>query len=162
PPSRPKYPCGLPCNVIIDQVHRINTVRRNPASVYVVYQPPQAFDGCQNWLGGPASPVTMSYPAGVLSTLEAQPGAAPATKSLNVADLPCPPTAIANAYDNTTPYNPVLVSPFRVRIPLRIVETEMRIEGFPECEIPAVVDPPVYGVWVGEMSGVEDGSGWGK
>ncbi|KAL8866930.1 MAG: hypothetical protein Q9174_005991 [Haloplaca sp. 1 TL-2023] len=141
-------------------------VSMNPASVYVVYQPPQVFDGCQNWLGGPATAVTMSYPAGALSTLEAQAGAAPATKSLNVADLPCPPTAIAKAYDQTTPYQPVLVSPFRVRIPMRLIETEGStegtIEGFPECDVPAVVDPPVYGVWVGEWSGVDDGSGWGK
>ncbi|KAL8915130.1 MAG: hypothetical protein Q9172_006950 [Xanthocarpia lactea] len=132
----------------------------DPSSVYVVYQPAQIFDGCRNWVAGVVGPpLTMSYPSNVLSTLGHQYDAPPATKAFDFADLPCPPSDVAQAYDPKAPYYPILVSPFGVKFNLRIDAGTYRSVGDQECEVAAVIDPPVHAVRVTEKTGPEDEGG---
>lgn len=134
---------------------------RNPTSVYVVYQPAQIFDECRNWIGGVAGPaVTLSYPANALSTLQYQSNGPPATKAINYADLPCPPTDVAKVYNPKTPYYPVLKSEFGVKFNLHAyIDEQYRTVGDEPCKITAVRDPPVYSEWVGPVTGATDESG---
>ncbi|KAL8842948.1 MAG: hypothetical protein Q9176_002251 [Flavoplaca citrina] len=94
---------------------------RDPSSVYVIYQPPQIFDECRNWVAGIVGPpVTLSYPSGVLSTLGYQSDAPPATKAFNLEDLPCPPSTLGDVYDPGLPYLPILISEFSAKFNLHV------------------------------------------
>ncbi|KAL8656921.1 MAG: hypothetical protein Q9226_002442 [Calogaya cf. arnoldii] len=132
----------------------------DPSSVYVVYQPPQIFDECRKWIGGVVgSPVTKSYPSGVLSSLQYQSNASPATKTIDFADLPCPPSEVAEAYNPSTPYLPVLKSEFGVRFNPRFFEMGdgRSVLVDQECVVAAVRDPPVHARRVGRIMGPKDG-----
>lgn len=132
---------------------------RNASSVYVVYQHAHIFDYCGKWQGGVVgSPVTMSYPSGVLSSLQYQDNAPPATKAINFADLPCPPSEVAKAYDPGAPYFPVLKTEFGVRYNPYTTPDDPRVR-MTTCDIAAVRDPPVRAVRVDTISGPNDGSG---
>lgn len=156
------------------------TIARNPHSVYLVYQPIQFFDLCRNWLGGRIGPPeTSRLDPGSLSTLERRPNAAQATKSFDLADLPCPPSAIAAEYDSTVSYTPIYprdnltgyeYAPDGVRVPFSNYMVTIENRGSPDritipsfsnntCEMTAIRDPPVYGVRVGEITGPKDGGG---
>ncbi len=127
----------------------LTLIARDPSLVYVVYQPPQIFDMCRNWIaevGGP--PMTASYPPRYLSTLQYRPNAPPATRVFDFADLPCPPSDAAQAFDLGTPYSSILV-------PEAIAIFRDRGQGV-TCEIAATRDPPVKGVRVREISGPND------
>lgn len=137
---------------------------RDPSSVYVVYQPAQIFDDCRNWVGGVAGPpVTMSYPSGVLSTLEYQSNAPPATKSLNTADLPCPPSNVAQVYDPRVPYSPILISELGVKFNPYFIPNDSNsvnpVMSGEICAVAAVRDPPVHANRVGKITGPKDGGG---
>ncbi|KAL8904430.1 MAG: hypothetical protein Q9171_007056 [Xanthocarpia ochracea] len=135
-------------------------VSMDPSSVYVVYQPAQIFDGCRNWVAGVVGPpVTMSYPSNVLSTLGHQYDAPPATKAFDYADLPCPPSNVAQAYDPRAPYFPILVSSFGVKFNLALDIGTNRLVGDRKCEVAAVIDPPVNAVRVTEITGPEEEGG---
>ena len=101
----------------------------------------------------------MSYPFSVLSTLGHQNDAPPATKAFDYADLPCPPSDVAQAYDPRAPYYPILVSPFGVKFNLKHDWGINGIVGDHECEVAAVIDPPVHAVRVTEITGPEDEGG---
>ncbi len=121
---------------------------RNPASVYVIYHNPQLFGMCRNWLGGLAGPpLTYTYHSSELSTLEFRSNAPPATKVFEFADLPCPPTRIAEAHDAGAPYFPILAPIF----PPEVSALAMRIDDR-TCMAAAIRDPPVYGVFVKEIT----------
>ncbi|KAL8992353.1 MAG: hypothetical protein Q9169_007164 [Polycauliona sp. 2 TL-2023] len=135
-------------------------VSMSPSSVYVVYQPAHIFDDCRNWVGGVAGPpVTLSYPASALSSLEYQSNAPPATKTIDYADLPCPPSNVAEAYDPQMPYFPVLKSEFGVKYNLRLPDWGAGLVGDSVCKIATVRDPPVHAFWVGEITGLGDEGG---
>ncbi|KAL8670073.1 MAG: hypothetical protein Q9168_005368 [Polycauliona sp. 1 TL-2023] len=135
-------------------------VSMHPSSVYVVYQPAEIFDECRNWVGGVAGPpVTLSYPANALSSLQYQSNAPPVTKTIDYADLPCPPSDVAKAYNPKAPYFPVLKSELSVKYNLRLDNYGTTLVGDAVCEIAGVRDPPVYGVWVGAATGLDDGGG---
>lgn len=131
---------------------------RNSSFIYVVLSPPQVFDGCRSWIGGLVSPVTMTYPPSAMSTLSYQPGSPPATKSFNFADLPCPPSAIADTDDTGALYSPVLVSNFRTEINSYGTSNGLVFDTN-VCEIAAVVDPPVRAVRVGSITEAGDDVG---
>lgn len=126
-------------------------ILRDPSYVYVVYQPYQMFDMCRNWLGGMLEPATtIKYESTALSTLEYQSGAPPATKVMNFADLPCPPTGVTELVNPGAPYNPILIP--------KIQALDMFVpRGEVKCEAAAVKDPPVRAIRVGEISGLHDG-----
>ena len=132
---------------------------RNPSSVYVVYQPAHIFDYCGRWQGGVVgSPVTMSYPSGVLSSLQFQYNAPPATKAIDFADLPCPPSEVAKVYDPGAPYFPILKTEFGVRYNPYTTADDPLVRAT-TCEIAAVRDPPVRAVRVDRITGANDGGG---
>ncbi|KAL8723541.1 MAG: hypothetical protein Q9225_000176 [Loekoesia sp. 1 TL-2023] len=134
-------------------------VTMDPSSVYVVYHSPQVFDGCRSWMGGVVGPpVTMSYRTDALSTLNYQSNSPPATKTFNFADLPCPPSGVAEAYDSGAPYSPVLVSPFGVRFNVFAADTGP-LQEIDDCGVAVVVDPPVRAVRVGKITGPKDEGG---
>lgn len=122
---------------------------RDPSIVYGVFQPAQVFDMCRNWLGALAGPpTTETYALNQLSSLEYRPNAPPATKVMNFADLPCPPSDVAEVYDSSVPYSPILApSPLDVTM------------GIKNCTTVAVTDPPGAGVAVTEISKREDDGG---
>lgn len=121
----------------------------DPSYVYVVYQPYQLFDMCRNWLGGMQAPATtIKYESTAISTLQYQSGAPPMTKVMNFADLPCPPTGVADQVNSGAPYNPILVPKI---YPL--------VEGAMECHAVAIKDPPVRAIRVNKISGPDDGGG---
>ena len=106
-------------------------------------------------IGGP--PVTMSYQSNMMSTLEYRSDATPATKALDFADLPCPPTEVAEVYNSGTAYSPILHSTFGAEWkPGLGVGDMVRIAV---CEIAAIRDPPIHAHRVGKISGAKDGSG---
>ncbi|KAI4235232.1 MAG: hypothetical protein LQ349_003307 [Xanthoria aureola] len=134
-------------------------VSMNPSSVYVVYQPAHIFDYCGRWQGGVVgSPVTMSYPSGVLSSLQFQYNAPPATKAIDFADLSCPPSEVAKVYDPGAPYFPILKAEFGVRYNPYTTADDPLVRAT-TCEIAAVRDPPVRAVRVDRISGANDGGG---
>lgn len=118
-------------------------------------------------------PVTMSYQSASLSTLEYRPNAPPATKTLDFADLPCPPSDVAEAYNSKAPYFPVLISPFGVEFNGIIYEyngTNHTFNGLADiyrrlkfgpsqCQVAAVRDPPVHATRVPTITGPKDGDG---
>ncbi|KAL8686091.1 MAG: hypothetical protein Q9218_007353 [Villophora microphyllina] len=119
---------------------------RDPSHVYVVYQPMQAFNMCRTWVYGGTKPFTTNYPPNALSTLEYRPNAPPATKSLNTADLPCPPTEVAELYDSHRPYSPVLLADI----------AGSKVGGYFDCEAAAVRDPAHHASRVRWVSGPND------
>ncbi|KAL8725197.1 MAG: hypothetical protein Q9166_007505 [cf. Caloplaca sp. 2 TL-2023] len=133
-------------------------VTMDPSSVYVVYQPPQIFDGCKKWLVGvDGPPVTMSYQSEKLSSLEYRSDGPPATKAINFADLPCPPSDVADVYNSGAPYFPILVSTFGARFsPYSVGNSPVLAPD--GCEVAAIRDPPVRAIRVGEISGPKDDS----
>ncbi|KAL8871480.1 MAG: hypothetical protein Q9174_002691 [Haloplaca sp. 1 TL-2023] len=136
-------------------------VSMDPSSVYVVYHSPQIFDRCRKWLGGiHGPPITMSYPSASLSTLEHRTDGPPATKTFGFADMPCPPTSVAGEYREGAPYFPVLVSPFGMRFGVSVRQEDGVLLQPQQCRVAAVRDPPVRAVWVGAISGPDDGGGW--
>lgn len=118
-------------------------------------------------------PVTMSYQSASLSTLEYRPTAPPATKTLDFADLPCPPSEIAEAYNSKAPYFPVLISPFGVEFNGMLFEsngTNITFNGVADfihrlkfgpsqCQVAAVRDPPARVIRVPTITGPKDGDG---
>ncbi|KAL8961124.1 MAG: hypothetical protein Q9183_005355 [Haloplaca sp. 2 TL-2023] len=127
-------------------------VSTNASNVYVVYRPPQVFDKCRRWIGGYQEPsFTFGYAQQDFSTLQYRPDAPPATKVMDFADLPCPPTEIAEAFDETVPYSPILLGD--------VLEVNYDFgEGVLGCQNAAVLDPPVFAVWTGDLSDVDYGS----
>ncbi|KAL8856108.1 MAG: hypothetical protein Q9178_007233 [Gyalolechia marmorata] len=125
----------------------------DPSYVYLVYPPPQAFDGCRKWKWGDEFTVTTSFKPWELSTLEYRPDAPPATKTMDFADLPCPPTHIAKVFDPTVPYYPILVPPLYYR--WGYDNGSDKVEG--SCALAGVRDPPVFARRVGAISGPKDG-----
>lgn len=100
----------------------------------------------------------MSYQSQWLSTLEYRSNAPPATKSLDFADLPCPPSDVAKMYDTGTPYFPILISLLRARNSTLDVLPNGTVSVNDEaCDVAAVRDPPVYAHWVPRISGKKDG-----
>lgn len=101
---------------------------------------------CRGWLAGySGSTVIQSYHSSQLSTVEFMHGASPATKVLDFADLPCPPSDAAQEFDSGAPYYPVLA-------PLSIDRGGL----YSGCEIAAIRDPPVHAVRVSQISGPKD------
>ena len=137
---------------------RLTDVVRDPFSVYVVYQPPQIFDECRRLLVGiHGPPVTMSYQSNMMSTLEYRSDAPPATKAMDFADLPCPPSEVAEVYNPGAAYSPVLVSTFgAVWMPDAVLLGAVQD---PICDIAAIRDPPVHAHRVVEITGPKDDSG---
>lgn len=100
----------------------------------------------------------MSYRNDTLSTLKYQSNAPPATRTFNFADLPCPPSGVAESYDPRAPYSPVLVSPFGVRFNVFADKTGP-FQEIDDCGVAVVVDPPVRAVRVERITGPEDEGG---
>ncbi|KAL8670072.1 MAG: hypothetical protein Q9168_005367 [Polycauliona sp. 1 TL-2023] len=129
-------------------------VEMDPSYVYVVYPGYQIFDGCRKWLWGDDTKITTSFRPDYLSTLQYVPGESPATKVLDFADLPCPPSDIAQVFDPKIPYSPIL-SPI-------LLFDYRTLEGDHEdtralCQAAAVRDPPVRARRVDHISGPNDG-----
>lgn len=119
---------------------------RDPSLVYLVWQPPQRYNMCRQWIGGHGGPpLTESIRSSQLSTLELRPSASPATKAFDFADLPCPPSNAAQMFEPRAPYRPIL-APLDWKPPV----------GLLNCELSAVRDPPVRAVRVTDISGPED------
>lgn len=107
---------------------------------------------CRNWLGGLAGPpLTYSYHSSELSTLEFRSNAPPATKVFDFADLPWPPTKVAEAHDPGAPYFPILAPIF----PPEVSALAMRIDDR-TCKAAAIRDPPIYGVLVKQITKAKD------
>ena len=119
-----------------------------------MYAGVQEFDGCRNWKGGEEHPTTSSYRPEELSTLEYRAGAAPATKTMDFADLPCPPSAVANVYEPGAPYYPILLPPFNYGFGY-LEDGQKTTPNW--CEVAAIRDPPVHAQRVGQISGSQDG-----
>ncbi|CAL8585158.1 hypothetical protein XPA_010738 [Xanthoria parietina] len=128
-------------------------VDMDPSYVYVVHPGPQVFDECRNWKWGTENPQTVSYRPWELSTLEYRPGAPPATKIVDFADLPCPPTDVAEVFDPRAPYFPILILP--ISGDYGIID-EGRYVSKGSCEVAAVRDPPLRAFRVGQISGPND------
>lgn len=158
--ANPSYntPGGNVCNDFIAELLCLvwlTAFVRNPSSVYVVYQPPQIFDECREMLFGiDGPPVTMSYHSSMISTLEYRSDGPPTTKTMDFADLPCPPSEVAKMYNSGVPYFPVLVSTFDTRWN-RINNTDGSIVA-PICDIAAIRDPPVHAYRVEKISAIEN------
>ena len=133
---------------------------RDTSSVYVIYQPPQIFDECRNWVAGIVGPpVTLSYPSGELSTLEYQSDAPPATKVFNLEDLPCPPSTLAGVYDPRTSYLPILISELSAKSNLHVDPGTGHLTTGKICQVAAVIDPPAHATRIGEITGAKDQGG---
>jgi len=102
-------------------------------------------------------PVTMSYQSNMMSTLEYRSDGPPATKAMDFADLPCPPSEVAKVYNPEAPYFPILVSTFGARWNPAALPNGSIFD--PICEIAAIRDPPIHAHRVGKISGAKDGSG---
>lgn len=108
---------------------------------------------CGKWISGTDIPLTLSYSSRELSTLELRSDGPPATKVLDYADLPCPPSEVADAYDSSIPYFPILITGL----------AHQRVEGYgsqlakSSCLVSAVRDPPVHAFHVEEISEAKDG-----
>ncbi|KAL8993439.1 MAG: hypothetical protein Q9169_006343 [Polycauliona sp. 2 TL-2023] len=124
-------------------------ISMDPASVYVVYQSIQIFDKCRRWIGG-NPPFTASFRSDTLSTLEYRTDGPPATKVMDFADLPCPPSHIADFLNPEVPYSPILKQLFRTYSRVNTSDSDV-------CDQAAVIDPPIKAVRVGEISGREEG-----
>ena len=161
-PATPSYAASgvnVRDNAIPELVYlsRLTHSVRDPSSIYVVYQSPQIFDACREMVVGMTGPpVTMSYLPNAISTLEFRSNAPPATKAMDFADLPCPPTDVAKVYKSGVPYFPILASTFGARWSPTF-ENGMLVDSI--CDIAAIIDPPVHAVRVGDISGMEDGGG---
>ncbi|KAL9596521.1 MAG: hypothetical protein Q9219_005742 [cf. Caloplaca sp. 3 TL-2023] len=123
----------------------------DPASVYVVLQPIQVFNECREWIGGNIFPVTASFRSDTLSTIEFRTDAPPATKVMNFADLPCPPSDMAEFYNPKVPYSPLLKQLFNSYMHLNDSNPGQT------CDQAPVRDPFVRAVRVDHVSGPKDG-----
>ena len=104
-------------------------------------------------------PVTMSYLPKMMSTLEFRSDGPPATKAMDFADLPCPPSDVAKVYNQKAPYFPVLVSTFgAIWREFTPISDGLFLDN-PPIEIAAIRDPPVHAHRVGKISGPKDGGG---
>lgn len=108
-------------------------------------------------INGP--PVTISYLPTMMSTLEFRSDGPPATKVMDFADLPCPPSDVAQVYKSGAPYFPILASTFGAEWRPIFVTTPGGSLPYPLCDIAAVRDPPVHAHRVGKISGPKDGGG---
>ncbi|KAL8950017.1 MAG: hypothetical protein Q9222_003926 [Ikaeria aurantiellina] len=145
----PRSPCMRELCKYFPTISRADLCR-SPASLYIVYQPVQIFDMCGG--GGSANGPARTFeinPTG-LHTLEYRENAPPATKVLDLADLPCPPSHIADTIDPGAPYSPLIEA---------LNQPFVFIESHPVelCLVGPVGDPPVYGVRVGDITGPNDG-----
>ncbi|KAL8992352.1 MAG: hypothetical protein Q9169_007163 [Polycauliona sp. 2 TL-2023] len=131
----------------------------DPSYAYVVYPGAQLFDGCRNWLGGLDITTTARFRPEQLSTLEYRPDQAPTTKVLDFADLPCPPSDVAQIYDPTIPYYPILEIPVAFGLPFMPVNESNQYDERPQCKVAAVRDPPVRARRVGRITGRKGGGG---
>ncbi|KAL9627051.1 MAG: hypothetical protein Q9204_006843 [Flavoplaca sp. TL-2023a] len=130
----------------------------DPSSVYVVYSPPQIFDECRRWLGGAAGPpITLSYQSSALSSIQYCSDGPPMTKSIDFADLPCPPSDVATAYDPRVPYLPVLKSEIGIKFNLHISQDDQKMIGDETCKVAAVRDPPVHAIRLDALSQLASG-----
>ena len=109
-------------------------------------------------MGITGPPVTMSYLPNMMSTLELRSDGPPATKVMDFADLPCPPSDVAEAYKPGAPYFPILVSTFGARWSPAFPGPNSLMEA-PVCDIAAIRDPPVRAHRVGKISGRKGGGG---
>ena len=107
--------------------------------------PPQLFDMCGTWVAGETSQNFWRVVEKDLSTLEYRSNAPPATRTLDVVDLQCPPSNVAEAYNSDFPYFPILVVDFFAK------------ENFARFEWAAVRDPPVHAHRVKSVSGRKGG-----
>ncbi|KAL8895053.1 MAG: hypothetical protein Q9192_003877 [Flavoplaca navasiana] len=138
----------------INKCNRLNDRSRDPSYVYVVYAGIQHFDGCRDWKMGLEHPATSSYRPGELLTLEYRAGAAPITKTMDFADLPCPPSGVADVYKPGAPYYPILLPPFKHGFG-KTEDGQYKLHGW--CEIAGIRDPPVHAQRVGRIPGPKDG-----
>ena len=110
---------------------------------------------CRNWIGGSDAPVTRSYLLERLSTLEVNKFGYPVTNSLDYADLPCPPSNVAQAFDSRIPYSPILA----VEEDSIISFTRSLNGSIQHCHIADIMNPPVHAKRMGEITGPKDGGG---
>ncbi|KAL8681772.1 MAG: hypothetical protein Q9186_002161 [Xanthomendoza sp. 1 TL-2023] len=75
---------------------------------------------------------------------------------VDFADLPCPPSAVAKAYDPGAPYFPIIVPLLGVRYKLSMNPDGKMISDY-DCGTAAVRDPPVRAIRVGKITGPKDG-----
>ncbi|KAL8717751.1 MAG: hypothetical protein Q9225_005037 [Loekoesia sp. 1 TL-2023] len=127
-------------------------ISMDPSSVYVVLQTGQIFDKCRNWLGGNVSPITASFRSDTLSTIEYKTDAPPATKVMNFADLPCPPSDIAQYLNSEVPYSPILKQLFDS---FSFNRTRPVYDN--SCEKAGMRDPFFRAVRVDHITGPNDG-----
>ena len=126
------------------------TVDMDPTFVYIVAQPIQVFDLCRNWIAGvDGPPITYRARSASLSTLEYRSDAPPATKSLDFADLPCPPSDVANLYESGAPYFPILTPLMRTTVD--------NTDNFGVCQGAAIRDPPTRAHRVKKITGPKGG-----
>lgn len=100
----------------------------------------------------------MSYKSEMMSTLEYRSNAPLATKTLDFADLPCPPSNVAEVYNSGAPYFPILVSTFGARWNPHVSGDGGPVLSGPICDIAAIRDPPVRAHRVDKISGPKDDS----
>lgn len=132
---------------------------RDPSSVYVVYQPPQILDGCGNWVGGLyGDALTSVYRSDFLHTLQVKSDGLLATKTLNFADLPCPPTEVAALFDTGAPYLPILLPPKREASKYKSISND-HYATTESCNLAPTIDPPVQLHSVDHVSGPKEGKG---
>lgn len=134
---------------------------RDPSYVYIVYKGGEMFNYCREWMGGPGGnepPETISLKSDLIRTLEYRTEGPPATKAMNFADLPCPPSAVADMYKQGDPYFPVL-APWYAAAVDRYFRGQKTSHY--DCVVAAIRDPPVRAIRVDHATGPEDGSGGG-
>ena len=85
----------------------------------MVYKPAQPFSSCENRSVDHVGRIPAGLPVTSLFTLEYMSNALLATKTLSLADLPCPPSAIAKIYSPGVPYLPILSPDYLWDAPVR-------------------------------------------
>lgn len=101
-------------------------------------------------------PVTMIYQSEMISTLEYRSDGPLATKAMDFADLPCPPTEVANVYKPGAPYFPILHSTFGATWNILEETPDGKVVAIPDCDIAAVRDPSIHAYRVGTISEAEN------
>ena len=79
------------------------------------------------------------------------------TKSIDFADLPCPPSDVATAYNPKAPYFPVLKSEIGIKFNLHISQDDQKMIGDETCKVAAVRDPPVHAIRLDALSQLGSG-----
>ncbi|KAL8694406.1 MAG: hypothetical protein Q9224_003577 [Gallowayella concinna] len=127
----------------------------DPSADVFYFSPDPTNTACLSGITSPPLSPT-SPPVPMISSLEYRSNAPPATKVVDFADLPCPPSAVAKAYDPGVPYFPIIVPLLGVKFNLAIDRDGNWHSDF-ECAAAAVRDPPVRAIRVGKITGPKDG-----